>query len=459
MNRARLPVVAAGAALAAAVLCVLAARRARVHEPASPAPAARALAPADARRQADDHFTRARAAYERRDFVAFLDESRAAARLVPTSVRARYNVACGAALTGRHDEALAALAVLVDWGVDPGAARDPDLKALGGDPRFQALLQRLEALHQPLGASRVAFTLREKGLITEGLAYDPRARAFFVSSVHARKIVHVGPDGAARDFVPSARDGLLAVLALRADPVRRALWACSSGVREMRGFTAEDEGRAALYEFDLDSGALRQRLDAPAGGEPTARNFNDLTLDAGGALYVSDATSGELLRLPRGGGALEVLVPRGTLRAPQGLAALPDGALYVADYALGLARVDTRSGSVAFVSAPADVLLTGIDGLVAGAEGLVAIQNGLTPARVVLLELAPGGLHVKAARVLERAHALFDEPTLGVVVEGELFYVAASQWGKVDAQGRPGPPEALREPVVLRLPLAGAGGR
>jgi len=361
-------------------------------------------------------------------------------------------VACGAALGGHKHEALAALGTLAGWGVDPRAARDPDLVSLRGEPVFAVLLARFAALHQPLGHSRVAFTLPEKGLIPEGLAYDARTRAFFVSSAHRRKIVRVAADGTARDFVTGGRDGLMAALALRADPGRRALWACSSGVREMQGARPEDQGRAALYEFDLDSGALRRWLEAPATGARPERNFNDLVLDASGNLYLSDAAACELLRLPAGGERLELFVARGTFRSPQGLA-LVDGVLYVADYALGLARVDVGTRAVTFLDAPPQTLLTGIDGLVAADGRLVAIQNGLSPARVVSLDLDASGRRVLAARVLERAHALFDEPTLGVVVDGELYYVADSQWGRVDAQGRPGPPEVLREPVILRLGL------
>lgn len=445
MSTSQRRVTLAAAAVIVAALCVWNARRARDPGTAAPTPFA-------ARAQADAHFGRAREAYLRRDFGLFLAESRAALAFVPTSVRAVYNVACGAALGGHPDEALAALGTLADWGVDAGVAGDADLASLRGRPAFEALLQRFAALHQPLGQSRVAFTLPEKGLIPEGLAYDPQTRAFFVSSVHRRKIVRVTADGVASDFVAGGRDGLLAVLALRADPARRALWACSSGVREMQGARPEDEGRAALFEFDLDSGALRRRLEAPDAGARRERNFNDLALDATGTLYLSDATAGELLRLPLGGGRLEVFVERGTFRSPQGLA-LVDGALYVADYALGLARVDLATRDVTFLDAPPQTLLTGIDGLLSAGGRLIAIQNGLAPARVASLELDASGRRVLAARVHERAHALFDEPTLGVVVDGELYYVANSQWGRVDAQGQPGPPEALREPVILRLSL------
>jgi hypothetical protein len=51
-----------------------------------------------------------------------------------------YNLACGYALTGRADEALAKLRILRDRGVDLGIATDSDFDAIRADPRFQELV-------------------------------------------------------------------------------------------------------------------------------------------------------------------------------------------------------------------------------------------------------------------------------------------------------------------------------
>jgi hypothetical protein len=57
------------------------------------------------------------------------------------------------------------------------------------------------------------------------------------------------------------------------------------------------------------------------------------------------------------------------------------------------------------------------------------------------------------ARVLERAHPRYQEPTLGVMVEGELFYIANSQWERFGQDGGIDDSTPLERPVVLRLPL------
>ena len=60
---------------------------------------------------------------------------------------------------------------------------------------------------------------------------------------------------------------------------------------------------------------------------------------------------------------------------------------------------------------------------------------------------------VERLEVLEANNALFDEPTLGVVVGDEFYYVADSQWGALDRKGALVASHPLREVVVLKLKL------
>jgi hypothetical protein len=67
--------------------------------------------------------------------------------------------------------------------------------------------------------------------------------------------------------------------------------------------------------------------------------------------------------------------------------------------------------------------------------------------------LAPAGDRLVAAELLERAHPQYQEPTLGVLVAGDMYYVANSQWAQFSEDGRVGDPESLEPTVVLRLRL------
>jgi eukaryotic-like serine/threonine-protein kinase len=62
----------------------------------------------------------------------------------PYTAYFRYNLGCLKAMQGRHDQALTLLREAVDHGLparaDLGMEKDPDLKSLFGDPRFEALV-------------------------------------------------------------------------------------------------------------------------------------------------------------------------------------------------------------------------------------------------------------------------------------------------------------------------------
>jgi DNA-binding beta-propeller fold protein YncE len=300
--------------------------------------------------------------------------------------------------------------------------------------------------------SKVAFELRERDLIPEGLAHDPSDGAFFVSSVHKRKIVRVDADGSARDFIAPAQDGIGAVLALAVDPPRRALFACSAMIPEMEGFRAEDKGQSSLFQYDLATGKLARTLALTGSGR--GHVCNDLAVDERGGILVSDSLSGAVYAANPGEDALTPLLPPGTFKSPQGIAASPDGrTLYIADYARGLARVDRATRRVTMLPGPPGVFLTGLDALVLHRGELIATQNGITPHRLIRVRLDPGGDRVTAVETLEMNLSTYSEPTLGTLVGSRFFYIANSQWESFDKKGVLAPINGLQAPMILEAPL------
>jgi sugar lactone lactonase YvrE len=409
-----------------------------------------ALTGAEPRQELERAMGEARAARDRKDYPALLEASRRIAALAPRSTRALLGLARAEALDNHPAEALAALDRLARMGVVADVVADPDLKSLAALRGFQAVIDKMRALETPVGRSGVAFTLPEQDLITEGIAHDPRSGAFFVSSVHRRKIVRVGPDGVARDFVTEGRDGLLSALSLAVDPVTRMLWAASAALPPMQGFRKEEEGRSFAAAFDLTTGKLVRKIGPPTGVKDP--QFGDLTVGPNGTLYVSDPATGRVYVLTKGASQFQVLVDAGTLGSPQGLAATPDGrSLFVADYTQGIARIDLESRKVALLDGP-DVALTGIDGLVLAGDSLVGIQNGIRPHKVLRLRLAPDRDRIVEVSTIESGNAHFDEPTLGVIVGKDLYYVANSQWSHVRDDGTLDTAR-LTKPVILKAPL------
>src|SRR3954468_24846939 len=104
----------------------------------------------------------------------------------------------------------------------------------------------------PLRSSELAFTIHEKDLIPEGIAYDPTRKEFYVGSLLKRKIVRIDSSGRASNFTSEGQDGLFMVLGMKVDPKRRTLWVCSAAGKGAKEF----DGHAGIFKYDLRTGKL-----------------------------------------------------------------------------------------------------------------------------------------------------------------------------------------------------------
>ncbi|MEO8276473.1 MAG: SMP-30/gluconolactonase/LRE family protein [Thermoanaerobaculia bacterium] len=411
----------------------------------APAPASADLA------AAQTAFATALEQREKKDLPAYRAGLERAVLLLPDPSRLLYRLAVSRLLTGDRPGAVAAYRAQVDAGFFRDPRKDPELAPLLTDPEFQAALVRLEALLSPIAASAEAFRLVDRDLI-EGIAHDPKTGAFFLSSVHQRKIVRRSAEGKISDFVASGDHGLLSALGMAVDASHRRLWVVSAGLPHSRGAKPEEQGKSALFAFDLDTGAWIQTIPAPAG----EHNFNDLELAADGTVYVSDPKVPAIYRvLPDG--RLETLIAGAErLGSPGGLALSADGKiLYLADWNNGLAAIAlTTPPTLTWMRPPPGMTVLGVDGLRRQGNRLIGIQNGVPPARIASFELAADGMSLPSGKLLERNLPQWDEPTLGVIVDGELFYVSDSHWPAFGEDGAPPADLAtLAPPIVRRLRL------
>jgi len=363
----------------------------------------------------------ATADHQRNDVAGFLAHCQAAVDAAPRHPTARYDLACAHAMAGNAGEAVAELDRLAAEPVLFDVDHDTDFDRIRQTPAFVAYRERAAAVRaRRVERSRVAFSLAERDLLTEGIAHDDASGDFFVSSVHHHKIVRVGKDGRARDFASET----YGVLALAVDAPRHLLWACTSAMPEVEGYTQDLDGRAALVALDLASAAPRRRIELSSAGR---HNCNDLAIDPNGVVFVSDPLAHHVLRLDG-----ETLTPIAELPSPQGI--VIDGhALLVADYSLGIVRVE--DGKV--TPLPAQTVLTGTDGLCAVPGGdLVAIRNGVEPARALRLRLSSDRSRITAIEVLDLNHSAYHEPTLCTMVGRDLYYIGAAQWERKEPLSR-----------------------
>lgn len=352
----------------------------------------------------------------------------------------RARVAAGA---GQPAEAIALARRYADAGLVLNLTGDRALSALSGQPGFDALAAVLEANRAPVGADRLTpLAAIPGGGLVESVARDEARGRWLVAMIRDRTIVALDDAGGISPFLmPEAEIG--GVLGLAMDARAGVLWAATAPLPPtVHGRAADAPPLAsALLRIDVASGRVLARYPAPAGEQM----IGDVTLAPDGTIY---AAGGDLLQLRPGGEALEVLLPAGQMRSPQGMAVTPDGAaLIVADYSSGLWRVDRASGAATRLEAPADASLIGVDGLISDGRHLYALQNGVAPQRVLKLTPDAGWGRIAAVEVLAANLPQLDEPTTGLVHDGELVFVSRSQWSDFDGEGAPRAPTP--EPALI----------
>ncbi len=218
----------------------------------------------------------------------------------------------------------------------------------------------------------------------------------------------------------------------------------------MEGYRKEDEGKAGVFAFDLKSGrTLRKVWLTGAGAGP--HFLNNMVVDQGGNLLVSDSGSPGVYRWQTGSDGLEALPWAKVFRSTQGLALSQDEkTLYLTDWSDGVWAVDLASGDRRKVEGPKGVWLGGLDGLTPVPGGFVAVQIGVKPDRVVRLHLDGTGARITAVDLLERNRAEYAEPVQGGRDGKDFLYVANSQLNLLDRTGA-FPVERAKGTVVLRM--------
>ena len=366
-------------------------------------------------------------ALETGNHASFLDYMIQADSLRPAHPALRFHLARAFALNGQHEKAVDVLSSLNKAGmrVRLDDAAFSDLLSMPGFARASA----------PIDAhvdSRMVFRGQDADTQPEGLIRS--GDGWMLGSVHQARIV--GPD----EETWASTEGYSA---MGMERHAATIWSAQTMTPE-GGAPDSLVGRSRLVGYDAGSG---QVVATAAPSDTLDHWFGDLTVSPDGSVFISDSRAPGIYRFFQG--VLEPLIVGDPFQSPQGIAWM-DGHLYVADYSAGIFRVDPESGAVVWLETPDNAVLLGIDGLEPWAAGhaLLGIQNGTNPTRVVRIVLAEEG--IARVEALDVDHPDHSDPTLGLVENDTLFYVANSQWplfsDGADASRR-------QAPVILGLPL------
>lgn len=276
--------------------------------------------------------------------------------------------------------------------------------------------------------SQTAFKINEPDLIPEGIAYDSRTKTFYVGSTYLRKIISINEKGATRNFTDEAEDGLFGVLGMRVDEKRRFLWAISSDAglaMPLKNGGRDCLGCSAVFKYNLDTGKLIKKY--VLNNKPDQHFLNDLTLSKNGDVYLTDTIRGAIYFIPSKDDELTEFLSFDKTSYPNGIDLSADEKTLFVALNGKIAAIDLRSRKSLYLTMPQDVKIGIIDGLYFHKNSLIAIQPFDAGKTIVRYRLNNKQTEVVKTEIVESSHKLLNQPTTGIIVRKDFYYLANTQ--------------------------------
>lgn len=316
------------------------------------------------------------------------------------------------------------------FGLDIG--EDKRFSKIHGTQAWDYIVKSLAANLEPFGDGKVAFTLPADDLLIHSIAWDPKHKQLLVGSAREGKIFRVGEDGKLQTFIAAdEKMPLWSVFDMRVDPEHNRLWVATTSVAYFNGYDTDNAGKAALLQFDLESGELLHTYPLPGRG----KFLSSLALAPDGRIFAADGVHNTIYELRDG--KLVVFTSNPKLTQIHAMAVSGDGKnLYIADARLGIVgmQIDSKKAFMLGYNRAA-LVLPGISGMLWYDGTLVVIQPGMQPARVMRLHLSDDGRSVASAMPIDVAKPEFKALGMGTVAGDKLYFIANLQRDKYDSHG------------------------
>jgi sugar lactone lactonase YvrE len=392
-----------------------------------------------------DLYFRAVKAHRHKVYGEFLSLMRQLDSIRPLSVKYTYDLACAYAMNDQPQRGLEELAksVRMDVGLDTDG--NPELEPLRSLPGLAEIARIKATLSAPVATSAKFLTLSEKSLHPEGLCYLKKHKMWLAAGIRDGKIVSFDKKGKCTDWLKLT----YSVFAIKPDADEKFLWAATAGVPEQSGYVLSTNRHSEIVKIDIRTKAVGERIVVPG-----SHIFGDLAVADDGTVYATDSDSPMVLRI-RGKEFSPWLYLTGRIYNLQGIALNDDqSALYVADYNGGILRVPVADPEKKeWLQMPEDMTPKGIDGLCFYRNSLIAVHNGVNPIRIVSYKLDGGGTRIVSSTVLDNNRPEFDEPTTGIVKDGDFYFFANSPWNAYDRKKQALDEAKFSAPVLMRCKL------
>lgn len=365
-------------------------------------------------------------AYEEKDYPRFLEASFEANKIRPNHRVLAYNLAAAYALNNQTKQAIKTLSdraeyyAVVDFGTDEDFASIRELEP------YQALLKKIESLRNPVHTSKEVMQIAKQGFHPEGLTYDAQKDRILLGDIRSGQILSYKVDGSEEELVVDlSKLGYWSAMGMAFDPTNPSLlWISTSAMNIFKDYHSGLQGKSAIVSYDVSKGKMVHEFTI-AGNHV----FGDLIIGKNGYVWTTDSISPAVYKIDPVKQSMTKEFESDKWWSLQGLVFSEDGnTLFIADYISGVYAVDLEKKNISPIS-DKNTRNRGTDGLYRMGSNLVMLQNGINPQRVTSIEIDENGKAKENTwRVWDNNLEDLNEPTLGAIINGTLYYIANSPW-------------------------------
>jgi hypothetical protein len=385
--------------------------------------------------------------YQAENYIKFLQATIELRKLRPYEQQYMIGMVAGAARIGRPNTAYNYMHVMQQQGLSYDFNETDDSINIRGTEVYDHLNGLLIEAGQPVGDSRIAFSLAETKIQPETIAWDGSRGKFLIGTIDTGVILAVTPAGEIEELMRSSNEnGLLAIMGIAVDEERNRLWVNTAGVPHFENVVPTELGRGALMEFNLESLELVKRHDIPVDGLPHIPA--GIEISDSGDIYFIDRAVPMVFRKKADESNVEVFLVAQQMVGFKDIAMSDSGELiYLADSDLGIQVVNIVNETMVPLAVSENFNQGGISGLMYFEGDLFMLQNGTHPDRLLRLQLGQGGVVLENVAPLAVASEHFDSPSLGVIEGGSVYYFASSNQAGLEPESKA--TVILKSPVLL----------
>lgn len=307
---------------------------------------------------------------------------------------------------------------------------------------YKILLNKINDNKKPVNKSEIAFTIKERDLVPEGIAFDNNTGTIYLSSAYKRKIITIDKNGNVKDFKHEAEDNLWSTWGMEVDEERNHLWvnvaSTSQGTAVNTPIKKSDNGKSRVYKYHLTTGDLLKIYNYDAAGQE--HFFNDLTISKSGDVYITESLTSKVYKISKEKDEIELLYQADPMfYFLNGLALNEDESKLFVASSEGVSVLDLKTLNWQLLQIPKDVCLEGIDGMTFYKNTLICQQSNHPFRNVMQYMLDSTNYKVTGYKILEANNPLFDFATTGEIGGDYYYYIANSQVRSAFEWGKAGP--------------------